>query len=519
MPATPTPARTSPIPSSPAVVPVHDEPRATERHESPDSAFFPDEISRRRSIKRWILVIVGIVSLLAVAGAGGYLAFTKFRSPDLNAMLDASVVNLFGSSSFGYEGKVVTDLTLTPPASGASFSGGAVKFTLDHKGALSNGTAGFGDGKHRITFSGGWQIGTTTLSEDADADLLVIAEDFYVNIMELAEATELERKLYRDHWIKMSLREAVGWLGFANTAQDEEEYGRFGGTTGATSFAALLRKSFPLVPAEGDLGKESLGGVALSRVPLRVDPDATIALIKDVNRYFFNRDLALTEEESVRLRGALAKIGGYALVDETTGTLVKVALSADFDDDMFGAHVKGPVGFEYVFADFDKPALFNTPAPVLNLSELDARVNEMKEREALVARDRKRVENATLIVTALKKYYSTAGKYPKDLTTLYTSKDLSESDIDRATLRTYLYQAYQKAGVFTKAGVCTTTGKVCGFYHIGVSLEDAENAVLKDDADQKTLVLGADEAGCAGESGSACYDLVAAPPTPAVTPP
>jgi hypothetical protein len=92
---------------------------------------------------------------------------------------------------------------------------------------------------------------------------------------------------------------------------------------------------------------------------------------------------------------------------------------------------------------------------------------------------------------------------------------LATTSIDSASLNDYFYRSYEQVvlpaqpGVVTKAGQCTTTGKVCAFYHLGTNLEDVTNVRLQSDADQTTAILGADSAGCAGEAKRACYDVVA----------
>ena len=91
---------------------------------------------------------------------------------------------------------------------------------------------------------------------------------------------------------------------------------------------------------------------------------------------------------------------------------------------------------------------------------------------------------------------------------LYGAKKLAESSVDLATLKDYHYRSYIKSGVYSKAGQCSTTGKICAFYHLGTNLFGPDNAALQSDADQTTAILGSDKAGCGGEKDAACYDIV-----------
>ena len=121
-----------------------------------------------------------------------------------------------------------------------------------------------------------------------------------------------------------------------------------------------------------------------------------------------------------------------------------------------------------------------------------------------------KLDRLSFIKDALALYYDENKKYPATLTQLEQSGKLATSSVDSIVLKQYAYAAYIKDGVFTKAGRCTTKGKTCEFYHLGINLDDVMNPVLEGDIDHVDDVLGSDVSGCASETDVACYDITPA---------
>ena len=95
-----------------------------------------------------------------------------------------------------------------------------------------------------------------------------------------------------------------------------------------------------------------------------------IELVSLLSRKYMNKDLVLTDEKKLRLKDALAKMTGDVWVNSETGTLMKLTISGNFDDEMFDMHVKGPMALSFDFSDFNKAVTTSAPTPVLTLEEL-----------------------------------------------------------------------------------------------------------------------------------------------------
>lgn len=468
---------------------------------------FPDEDVRRKNMKHMLVVALGVVLTLALV-AGGVFAFVRWRSADPETLLGTALAGFFESTAFAYNGKVVADLAITGLT--PERETGKVKFTVAGSGTLASGKTGFGDGTHKLFFDGGWQFGTSTFGTNVESDVIVIGNDFYFNLLSIPSESDLDRELLRSNWVKMNFAELAREFQLSGSAPGEEEYGSFGGTTGDTSLRALLENALFFVVA-GAAQTEEVAGVSLERTPVRVDATRFAELIRTGYRKYFNRNFTLTEEEALRFTGALEKVSGTVWTNQETGALVKIALSAEFDDDIGAMHMTGPVSFEMSFADFNKPPLFGTPAPVLTLSELRVKMEESEQFKGARREDTVRLNRLTILVEALGVYKKEKGRYPKELTELYDANKLSESSLPLSALKEYFYRSYVSSGDLSKKGACLTTGKTCAFYHLGTNLLDSSSPALQSDADKTTAVLGADKAGCSGEAKTYCYDVVSPP--------
>ena len=475
---------------------------------SANTEVFPDNVARRKKMKRVLFIVIGIVFLAALIG-GGIFAFLRFRGSDSAADLGAAFGQFFESTAFAYNGMTNVDLTLSgvTPGSGTD---GKIKFILGYNGTLANSKEGFSDGTHRVTFDGGWQSGTSTFGTNIESDVIVLGNNFHFNVLSIPKESELDQELLRSNWVRVNFTEIAREFHLSGTAQGEEEYGSFGGTTGDTSLRAVLARSLIFV-ASGDPEQEDVKGVMQNRIPVRLDTGRSAELLRSLYRKYFNRSFTLSEEEELRFKGALEKCTGNVWTDIKTGALVKTALTCDLDDAIGGTNVKGPVTLEFSFADFNKPPLFGTPAPVLSLQELRIQMEESGKFKGAREQDALRVRHMTTIAEALEFYRKEKGRYPKELTELYAAKKLTVSSIDLTVLKDYLYRSYQNGSNVAKSGGCLTTGKVCAFYHLGTNLLDLRSSILLTDADRTTAILGADKAGCSGEANVSCYDIESPP--------
>lgn len=470
-----------------------------------DTPDFSADAGKKKRMKRVLGIVLGIVLVLALVGGGVY-AYLTFAGGNTGSLVQGAFTQFFEASAFAYNGQSSADLTLSS-VGGSGGTNGLIKFRLGYNGKLAAGRGGFSDGTHKLFFDGGWQFGTSTFGTNLESDVIVIGNDFYFNILSIPNESDLDRELLRANWVQMNFAEIAREFQLSGSVQGEEEYGAFGGTTGDTSLHALLANSFGFT-ALGDPVQDDAGGTPHLRIEGRLDAERFAELIRTLYRKYFNRNFTLSEDEALRFRGALEKLTATVWIEEESGVLAKITLSGTLDDDIGATHVAGPVLLEFTFAEFNKPPLFGTPAPILSLQELRAQMETVAGEKGVQAVDDVRVGHVARLVEALALYKKEKGRYPKELTELYGAKKLTESTIDLATLRDYLYRSYVKADDLSKTGACLTTGKNCAFYHLGTSLLNAKHRVLQSDADKTTAILGSDKAGCAGEANRYCYDVV-----------
>lgn len=469
-----------------------------------------ENIMRRNKIKKISLIAGGILVVLGVI-IGGVLFFMNTKSPDKTALFNNVFTNFLSSTAFGYKGEGIADIALSTITTSGEEKG-AMKFKVTYGGALKNGPSGYGDGNHLLKLVGGLQSGEFAWSTDIESDLKVIGDVLYFHVLSIPDSTNMDPNVLRTYWIEVNISDIAKELSLEGVAASQEGYGNFGGSTGDTSFNALVKKSMPFTV--GDMIKDASSTPLPKSVlhyKLIPDPDRMVELSSLLMRKYMNKDLILTDEKKIRLRDAFAKMTGDIWVDSETNTLMKIAISGDFDDEMFDSHVKGKVAFVFDFSDFNKAVTVEAPTPVLTLEELQSRTEEYKKVKEQRARDQVKLDHLSLVKDALTLYYGENKKYPATLLQLVESGKLATSSVDTLTLKQYLYVSYVKDGVFTKAGRCTTKGKTCEYYHLGVNLDDVTNPALDSDADQSDEVIGKDTSGCAGEREVACYDIISIP--------
>lgn len=462
-----------------------------------------ESIMRKNKIKKIMLIAVGALIVLGMI-IGVTLFFMKTKGPDKTALFNSVFGNYLSSTAFVYKGEGVVDVALsTVTVSGEEK--GAMKFKVQYSGALKNGSSGYGDGVHLLKFNGGVQSGEFVWSTDIESDLKVIGDTLYFHVLSVPDSTNMDPNVLRTYWVEVNIADIARELSLEGVAASQEGYGNFGGSTGDTSWNALIKKSMPFTV--GEIIPDPSSPESLLHYKLIPDPDRMVELSSLLMRKYMNKDLILTDEKKIRLKDAFAKMTGEIWVDRDTSTLMRIVISGDFDDEMFDSHVKGKVVFAFDFTDFNKVVTVDAPTPVLTLEELQLRTEEYKKVKEKRVRDQERLDHLSLIKDALTQYYDENKKYPATLSQLAESGKLATSSVDSVALKQYSYASYVKNGVFTKSGRCTTKGKVCEYYHLGVNLEDTTNPALENDADQVDDVSGKDASGCAGELEVACYDI------------
>lgn len=467
----------------------------------------PETTSSGKFVSRAVVSALVSLTVLVVLLLGGWYLFAKMRGPDLAVIYGNAFQQFFSATSFGYHGTAKTNLVLSAATDGVDRSG-TIEFDFDYAGLLTNSTQGFGDGLHHIKFKGGLHSGNFQWVTDLESDVRMIGTALYFHVLSFPETSNADPDLFRTYWVKFDFADIAKELALPGVGG--EGYRGFGGGSKDMVFSALVERNAPFRTG-ARLPDEILPSGPAYHIALDPNPDQMIALAGLLYQKYMNADLTLDENQKLRLKDALAKLKGDILIDQKTNALLKLSIRGDLDDDIIGVHVKGPLAFTFDFSDTNKPVEVAAPTPMLTLEELRTRMDDYKKVKERRMRDSVKQSGSKDIETALLSYRAEKGRYPTFLVDLIAAKKLSTSTMSEITLKTYFYAAYVKPDVLTKSGLCTTRGKICTYYHLGVNFDDMTNPLLGNDADQNTELRGADTAGCGGEQDVACYDVVSTP--------
>jgi len=466
-----------------------------------------EEIKKKNEVKRTLALAIG-GGVLLVAILVAVFIFFKFNGQSALQTSGVAFSHFFDLTSFSYKGKGNVDLVLSTAIDGIPRTGIA-KFDFDYNGLLKNSNDGYGDGLHHAKFSGELSSGNFAWKTDTpiESDIRVIGSILYFRVLSFPSTSNLDPELFRTYWIKVNLSEIAKELALSGVSLAKEGYGNFGEQSSETTFNALLKKNTPFSVAT-NLPDAELNGVTVYHIEMQTDPSKMLALTSALYQKYFSKELLLTPDQRIRFLDALTKIKSEAWIDKKTGALMQISFSANFDDDMVDVHVKGPVNLLFTFADFNKEVVTDTPTPILTLEELKVRMDDFKKITDARLRDQEKVDRMSVIIHALDSYKNAKGRFPVFLSELYSAGVLATSTIEETKLKAYAYAAYLNKTSQAKVNRCTVKGKICAYYHIGVNLEDTTNPLLQNDADATSDVRGNDDAGCAGESNFACYDLI-----------
>jgi hypothetical protein len=451
-----------------------------------------------------VFSVVGIIAILLLS-ALGYWGW-NLVAPNTVQMALSAQENFFSLNSFGYKAAVTTDMHLTP-RSGGGGGESDIRINLASAGSLFLNQAGYGDGTHRLVLKGGFQSGATAWPTDVEVDVRIIGSALYFHLLTLPDASNLDPALFRKYWIKVDLAEIAKELSLSGVIASQEGYGDFGGKDWNQTFNKLLEKTAPLNNFS-NLPTEQIDGVSVGHMQFGVDSDKALQFISQLYRKYIGKELLLNDEEQELFKDALQKVVGEIWVDKGQGRLVRIALHAALDDDISSIHVSGSVDIDIALSDFNVPPVIENPTPMLTLEELRVQMDSYKIVREIRMRDDEKVKNLQRITLALGAFKDTKGKYPVALRELYSSGMLASSTLSDATLRLYKYVAYLSSSPISRATLCSVKMGNCGFYHIGVSLEEVGGALLVDDADLRSELDGADDMGCNGEFQRTCYDIV-----------
>jgi hypothetical protein len=471
-----------------------------------------EELRRKNKIKR-ILGSTVIVLLLSLVFGGLLFLMLSMRGSKTTDVLRAALANITTTPSFTYRGSASSSLALVANVDGTERSG-RIDFDLLFSGSVRNTASGFGDGTHQIDIKGDLLTIDHEWGADVKANVHVVGDALYFSLLRYPEGSDIDPDVAATYWVKVDLSAVMRELALQGATTPDGNYGNFGAKGGNSSFTALYTRHSPLV-FEDTLPDEVLDGRAVKRFLLRADPESMSDFLIALYRKYTGDELKLTSNEALRFKNSAAKITAEAWIDSETEQLVQASLRGDFDDDVVGVRVRGPVRIDVRLSGHGQALNVNTPTPFLTLEEFWVRINDYQKNKDFRVRDAAKRDTLQKLITALSAYYDREGKFPLTLLDLRTARDLTTGEVSDATLRSFTYVPYISSNDLSRAGRCgPRTG--CEYYHLGVNFEDLTNPHLRTDADVVSEISGRDSAGCAGEQDRACFDVISITPSSSV---
>jgi hypothetical protein len=343
---------------------------------------------------------------------------------------------------------------------------------------------------------------------EVSAEVRRLASALYLHITSIPESSTLDPKLLQDNWVKVDLGEVAKELALTGVVANEQGYGNFGGNGDGLSFMTLLKKHAP-ISSLSELPDEGQGGNSVHHIGFRLDKKRTLDLILELHRVYFAKELQMNDNQLLRFSDAIENVEGEAWVNKGADTLDRIVMRVTLDDDIILTHAKGTIEFDISLSEFNTPTKVAIPDPVITLEELRVLMETTGEEREKIIRDKKKIQDLKLIMSTLSTYREQKGRYPTILTELYDSGVLASSTISSKVLSAYEYVPYTSGTVMSGQNRCVKTSTSCGYYHIGINLEDMSSELLKEDYDKGSSYLrGADTRGCLNENRLACYDLV-----------
>lgn len=457
-------------------------------------------------MKTILLALAGAIILLGIA-AGGWFYLEQRAEPGVIAVpVENAVSGLFSADSFTYAMTLSGDLAMVKEIDRSGPASMEVRTGSAMSGAVAMAPDGFGNGAHLLRFSGSFaEDGEILFGADTEAEYRVVGENIYVRFVNPPRADIVDPEVFTSYWIRVSMTEIAKQLELEGVGVTDEDLGRFGGSE-ATSFVGALKKTAPFTVVD-TLSDEPVDGVPPYHFKLAFKEAETIAFLQSLYRQYFNTELVFSDEDQVRLGQLLKKLTAEAWVARADGTLRKFSLSGPVDDVMFGYRARGSVSLAVTLAPAPEAAAVAIPAPTLSVEEFKNRIDAYLAKQEIRTRDALRLELLDDLERGLAAYKRDKGRYPPVLEDLALGGYLSTST-PKNVLGQYSYHPYASLETLDKAHRCANRAKLCPFYHLGVNLEDPENLRLDSDADITAELRGKDTAGCSGEPGRSCLDLV-----------
>jgi hypothetical protein len=470
----------------------------------------PAELFEKKQKAKKLIILIGgtLISLLTVGGVLAYF-FGGLRV-NTERLFAESITKFAALGSFSYQANITTDLVLIATDPNGEVNTGTVKFSATSEGSLLNTGGGFGDGDHHARFAGGLQSGDFNWSTDVTLDLRLIGSALYAHILSLPPNAQLDQKTAGEYWLRLSLAELARELSLVGLEAKAEGYGALGGTQSGGTLIQNIMKELPFSIGE-KLDGEMVGGVSTDHYRLVPNTDGMIAVFQAQYQNYKEKKYLMTEEEAVRLSGALSRMTGEIWIDRSTGLPRQIALRVELNDVLREIRVQGVIETEFIFSNLNAPVKVEVPVPALSLEEFKVHLDDGKKRFESRARDEVKIEYMKMFTAALGAHRLATGKYPVLLSELVSGGQISTSTIPETDLKEFLYASYVSETMRTKNGRCATQSKNCDHYHIGIDLETLDHEELNTDADQVDGIEGLDTAGCSLEKERACYDLVSAP--------
>lgn len=454
------------------------------------------------------LVVSALTLVLIVAFSAAAYYFFIHKQALMRGDIEKAAARLLSAPGFSYHAETKTDLAL----SGAE--DGLIRFDGVLSGSLASGVLGFGDGTHRLSLKGGIEKGNFVWSTDMEADVIRVGENVYLKALKVPESSDADGEVLGRYWIRYLLRDIASELGISPGATDASPSPVFGDTL--VTIPELLRFRFvpALVVGKGAPELEDNADPGLSVYAISIEPDAGIEFIRSAFAYYRGKELVFTEEERIRIADAIKKFSGALWISEVGGgSVARITLTANLDDEIFGVRAAGPVSVDIRFTDIGVIPKVETPDSIVDTSELETLLRTARERKQALERDNDRTRKAGELVIALEAYRTKIGRYPTALSEIESGGYLASTSISGGELIEFPYVSYASERTMSKSGRCTARSKTCAAYHLGVSLETFDHPSLKDDPDRSGEIFGGDGQGCSGEAGKYCYDIVVpAPP-------
>lgn len=441
-----------------------------------------------------MLVIIGVVLLCVGAAAFVYMTLLSDDTPDVSAALS----ELRRVPAFSYGVRATVNLSI-----GENDSAGEVAFEIIATGTVAQSAQGIGDGKHSGIFSGRARIGdASTRAIALEGDIRVLSDTAYLYARSSPVEGKIDPEILRRYWIAVPIADVTQELSRTISASSSS-VSSFTGGRNTRGILALLAEHMPLV-TRGETRRTTIGDVETTVVDIALSPEATLQFLRMILTERFGTELLLTEEEKAFTYAALEKAHGTLAID-ADGFPRRFTLSFAPNNRLFGERVTGTIDVELIFAPLEG-VLVTRPEMSLTIGELEIEMERYQEYSQMKARDAERVRAVEAAQAALEVYRNERKRYPTQLSELSTASGTMLSTIASSTLAELVYYGYLRAGAYSREDRCAFRSATCPAYHIGISLEDADNPYLDIDADISGDILGADLAGCAGEEGKICLD-------------